>query len=81
MLGGSANAWVEMLSSNVLAACLCSREILGSMKNDPEGGCIINIAVITDETPKPALGLLRATNQAIKSLSDDLRIEVKSKAY
>eukprot|EP00210_Caulerpa_lentillifera_P006318 g6035.t1 len=77
LLGGSANAWVEMLSSNVLATCLCSREILSSMKGNPEEGCIINIGAVVNDTPKTALGLLRATNQAIKSLSDDLRNEMK----
>lgn len=82
---GSTAEWQEMLSVNVMALCICTREAIAQMeaKADRElqapPGQIIHISSLSGHrVPGPVSTFYAATKAAVRSLTEGLRQELRA---
>uniref|UniRef100_A0A7S1SW85 Guanylate kinase 1 n=1 Tax=Tetraselmis chuii TaxID=63592 RepID=A0A7S1SW85_9CHLO len=80
LVSGSTAAWVEMISTNVLAVSMCMREAVANMESRAAGGHIINIGQLRRGGDEDASdGFYHATKAAVAALTDALRVEVRER--
>eukprot|EP00884_Botryococcus_braunii_P022818 jgi/Botrbrau1/921/Bobra.0167s0034.1 len=80
LLDGSTASWVEMISTNVLGLCMCSREAVQDMKRRGSFGHIINISSMSGHRVAfggTGGGFYAATKHAVRALSEGLRQEAR----
>jgi NADP-dependent 3-hydroxy acid dehydrogenase YdfG len=81
LLDGDFARWREMVELNVLALCQCSYEAVADMRRRGDDGHVILISSIGAYRHKPGSvgnGLYVATKAAVRSLTESLRIELRS---
>ncbi|CAL8470025.1 g9567 [Coccomyxa elongata] len=79
---GSTASWVEMISTNVLGVCMCTREALKDMTRRGQYGHIINISSMSGHrVPNGASGgaFYAATKHALRALTEGLRQEARGR--
>ncbi|KAK9915872.1 hypothetical protein WJX75_005527 [Coccomyxa subellipsoidea] len=79
---GSTASWVEMISTNVLGVCMCTREALKDMTRRGKYGHIINISSMSGHrVPNGASGgaFYAATKHALRALTEGLRQEARGR--
>jgi NAD(P)-dependent dehydrogenase (short-subunit alcohol dehydrogenase family) len=68
--------WNDVLTVNVTAAFLCSREAVKIMKaQQPQGGRIINIGSVSAKTPRPDSPAYTTTKYALHGLTHSLTLD------
>ncbi|KAK9816310.1 hypothetical protein WJX74_009060 [Apatococcus lobatus] len=77
---GSTQSWVEMVSTNVLGVCMCTREAVQDMKRRGKWGQVINISSMSGHRIVTAggSGFYSATKQALRTLTETLRQEARA---
>jgi len=82
LFDGATSSWLEMLSTNVLGNCMCTREVLQDMQKRSSWGHIINLVGLSGHRipDAPAGGtFFSATKFAVKALTEGLRQEARSR--
>ncbi|KAK9830639.1 hypothetical protein WJX81_008303 [Elliptochloris bilobata] len=75
---GATSSWVEMVSTNVLGVCMCTREALQDMKKRGEYGHVINISSMSGHrVPPGGHSFYAATKHALRALTEGLRQEAR----
>ncbi|KAK9809154.1 hypothetical protein WJX72_010332 [[Myrmecia] bisecta] len=80
LFDGSTASWVEMISTNVLGVCMCTREAIQDMKRRGTYGHIINVSSLSGHrVAHGASGgaFYAATKHALKALTEGLRQEAR----
>ena len=77
LMGGSTEAWREMLEVNVLALCVCTREAVQDMQAKGGEGHIVHISSMAAHRVPKGSGVYSATKYAVRSLTEGLRQEVR----
>lgn len=83
LFDGKTSSWVEMISTNVLGPCMCTREALQDMKRREQWGHIINISSMAGHRVPDAAGdngaFYAATKHALRAITEGLRQEARGK--
>lgn len=81
LFAGNTASWVEMVSTNVLGLCMCTREVVQDMKRRNSYGHIVNLVGLSGHRiPDAPQGgsFYAATKFAVKALTEGLRQEARS---
>ena len=78
LLSSPTNLWREMLSVNILAICICSREAIKDLNHRQEKGHIINISSLSGHRLASEAGIYEATKFAVTAITEGLRRELLS---
>jgi len=70
--------WREMLAVNVLALCICSREVIKELSSSKSRGHIINISSLSGHRLASEGGMYEATKFAVTAITESLRRELLS---
>lgn len=76
---GSTASWVEMVSTNVLGVCMCTREAIQDMSRRNAYGHVINISSMSGHRVPPGSSFYSATKHALRALTEGLRLEARSR--
>ncbi|KAL3144314.1 hypothetical protein ABBQ32_004076 [Trebouxia sp. C0010 RCD-2024] len=78
LMDGNTASWVEMVSTNTLGVCMCTREAVQDMKRRGQWGHIIHISSMSaHRVPSPADAFYAATKHALRALAEGLRQEAR----
>ena len=69
--------WREMLEVNVLALCVCTREVTAQMRESGDWGQVIHISSMSAHRVPEGSGVYSATKFAVRSLTEGLRRELR----
>ncbi|MDA8872030.1 SDR family NAD(P)-dependent oxidoreductase [Candidatus Thioglobus sp.] len=72
----STNLWNEMLSVNVIALCICSREMIKDLNNKNLKGHIVNISSLSGHRIASEAGIYEATKFSVTVITESLRREL-----
>lgn len=70
--------WKEMLAVNVLALCICTREVIKELASSKSRGHIINISSLSGHRLASEAGMYEATKFAVTAITESLRRELLS---
>ena len=70
--------WREMLAVNVLALCICTREVIKNLESSESRGHIINISSLSGHRLASEGGMYEATKFAVTTITESLRRELLS---
>ncbi len=70
------NFWNEMLSVNVIALCICSREMIKDLNNKKLKGHIVNISSLSGHRIASEGGIYEATKFSVTVITESLRREL-----
>ena len=74
---GSTKLWKEMLDVNILALCICTREVIKGLElSKSDGGHIINISSLSGHRILSEGGIYEATKFAVNAITESLRREL-----
>lgn len=80
LFDGNTASWVEMVSTNTLGVCMCTREALQDMQRRGQWGHIIHISsMAAHRVPSFSDAFYSATKHALKALAEGLRQEARSR--
>lgn len=86
LTNGNTEAWREMLDVNVLALCICTREALSLMEpattlaqTREHAGHIVHVSSMSGHRVPAITGMYSATKFAVRSLTETLRRELRSR--
>ena len=68
--------WREMLAVNVLALCICSREVIKDLASSKSQGHIVNISSLSGHRLASEGGMYEATKFAVTAITESLRREL-----
>jgi len=68
--------WKEMLAVNVLALCICTREVIKGLASSKSRGHIINISSLSGHRLASEGGMYEATKFAVTAITESLRREL-----
>jgi NAD(P)-dependent dehydrogenase (short-subunit alcohol dehydrogenase family) len=71
----SARFTTRIVELNLIAAILCSQAAFGVMRNQPDGGAIVNIASVSGIRPSPATAAYGAAKAGLINLTQTLAVE------
>jgi NADP-dependent 3-hydroxy acid dehydrogenase YdfG len=74
----SSDLWSEMLSVNILALCICSREMIKSLNIANSKGHIVNISSLSGHRIGAESGIYEATKFSVTVITESLRRELLS---
>ncbi|MEM8606652.1 MAG: SDR family NAD(P)-dependent oxidoreductase [Myxococcota bacterium] len=77
LVGGSTEAWREMLEVNVLGLCICTREALSDMRRRADRGHVVHISSMAAHRVPGGSGVYAATKYAVRALTEGLRQELR----
>ncbi len=77
LVGGSVDAWREMLDLNVLALCVCTSEAVSDMRRRGDDGHVIHLSSMAAHRVPQGSGMYSATKYAVRSLTEGLRQELR----
>ena len=72
----STNLWNEMLSVNIIALCICSREMIKDLNNKKLKGHIVNISSLSGHRIASEAGIYEATKFSVTVITESLRREL-----
>ncbi|MEZ4444825.1 MAG: SDR family NAD(P)-dependent oxidoreductase [Polyangiaceae bacterium] len=75
---GATEAWREMLETNVLALCVCTREAVQDMQARGVAGHVVHISSMAAHRVPSGSGVYSATKFAVRSLTEGLRQELRA---
>jgi NADP-dependent 3-hydroxy acid dehydrogenase YdfG len=76
---GETEKWREMLEVNVLALCICTREVVMDTERRGVDGHIVHVSSLSAHRVPPGSGVYSATKYAVRSLAEGLRKELREK--
>jgi len=76
LLNGPTKLWKEMLAINVIALCICTREVLKGIISSKSKGHIINISSLSGHRNTSEGGMYTATKFAVTAITESLRREL-----
>ena len=77
LTSGRTTHWREMLEVNVLALCVCTREVVSQMRAHGDWGQVIHISSMAAHRVPEGSGVYSATKFAVRSLTEGLRQELR----
>ena len=72
----STNLWNEMLSVNIIALCICSREMIKDLNSKKLKGHIVNISSLSGHRIASEAGIYEATKFSVTVITESLRREL-----
>ena len=72
----STNLWNEMLSVNIIALCICSREMIKDLNSKKLKGHIVNISSLSGHRIAAEAGIYEATKFSVTVITESLRREL-----
>ncbi len=76
LLSSSTELWNEMLSVNIIALCICSREMIKILNKRNLKGHIVNISSLSGHRIASESGIYEATKFAVTVITESLRREL-----
>tara|TARA_B100000315_G_scaffold106424_1_gene97547 strand:+ start:1610 stop:2347 length:738 start_codon:yes stop_codon:yes gene_type:complete len=76
LCNGSTKLWKEMLDVNILALCICTREVMKGLLSSDSDGHIINISSLSGHRLLSEGGIYEATKFAVNAITESLRREL-----
>ena len=74
----STDLWNEMLSVNIIALCICSREMIKDLNSKKLKGHIVNISSLSGHRIASEAGIYEATKFSVTVITESLRRELLS---
>lgn len=76
LLGGTTEAWREMLEVNVLALSVCTREAIAQMRGRGDDGHIVHVSSMAAHRMPQDGAMYAASKAAVRALTEGLRREL-----
>jgi NADP-dependent 3-hydroxy acid dehydrogenase YdfG len=76
LLSGNTEDWREMLETNVLALCVCTREAIADMRRRGDRGHVVHISSLAAHRVPFQSGVYAASKYAVRALTEGLRREL-----
>lgn len=77
LVGGSTDAWREMVEVNVLGLCICTREAIDDMRRRGDRGHVVHVSSMAGHRVPGGSGVYSATKFAVRALTEALRKELR----
>ena len=78
LVDGETERWREMLETNVLGLCVCTREAIADMRRRGDDGQVIHVSSMAAHRVPPGSGVYAASKHAVRALTEGLRLELRA---